>query len=141
MLDPASVTWRRVVDVNDKGLTRIITGLGDVPQAPLRETGFDLTAASEVMAILALTTGLSDLRARLGRIVVGRTPEGDPVTAEDVRCAGAMAALLRDAIRPNLVQTCEGGPALPCTPGPSPASPTATARCWLTWPGCVWPTT
>jgi formate--tetrahydrofolate ligase len=111
-LDPASVTWRRVVDVNDKGLSRVITGLGDVPQAPLRETGFDLTAASEIMAILALATSLTDLRARLGRIVVGRLADGTPVTAEGVHCAGAMAALLRDAIRPNLVQTCEGGPAL-----------------------------
>ena len=112
LLDPATVTWRRVLDVNDKGLARIITGLGDVPQAPLRETGFDLTAASEVMAILALATSLSDLRARLGRIVVGRTHDGTPVTTEMLRCAGAMAALLRDAVRPNLVQTCEGGPAL-----------------------------
>jgi formate--tetrahydrofolate ligase len=112
LVDPATVTWRRVVDVNDKGLGRIVTGLGDVPQAPLRETGFDLTAASEVMAILALATGLDDLRVRLGRIVVGRAPDGAPVTAEAVRCAGAMAALLRDAVRPNLVQTCEGGPAL-----------------------------
>ncbi len=111
-LDPASVTWRRVLDVNDKGLSRVITGLGDVPQAPLRETGFDLTAASEVMAILALATSLTDLRARLGRIVVGRMPDGSPVTAEEIRCAGAMAALLRDAVRPNLLQTCEGGPAL-----------------------------
>ncbi|QVL31782.1 formate--tetrahydrofolate ligase [Telmatocola sphagniphila] len=112
LVDPATVTWRRVLDVNDKGLSRIITGLGDLPQAPLRETGFDLTAASEVMAILALTTSLEDLRARLGRIIVARAPDGSPITAEAIRCAGAMAALLRDAIRPNLVQTCEGGPAL-----------------------------
>jgi formate--tetrahydrofolate ligase len=112
LVDPATVTWRRVLDVNDKGLSRIITGLGDLPQAPLRETGFDLTAASEVMAILALTTSLEDLRARLGRIIVARAPDGSPITAEAIRCAGAMTALLRDAIRPNLVQTCEGGPAL-----------------------------
>jgi formate--tetrahydrofolate ligase len=111
-LDPASVTWRRVLDVNDKGLAHIVTGLGDVPQAPLRETGFDLTAASEVMAILALATGLEDLRRRLGRILVGQTFDGTPVFAEGLRCAGAMAALLRDAVRPNLVQTCEHTPAL-----------------------------
>lgn len=112
LIDPVTVTWRRVVDVNDKGLSRIITGLGDIPQAPLRETGFDLTAASEVMAVLALATSMEDLRTRLGRIIVGRTPDGAPVTTEAIRCAGAMAALLHDAIRPNLVQTCEGGPAL-----------------------------
>ncbi len=110
-LDPKSVTWRRVVDVPDKGLSRIISGLGDVPQAPLRETGFDLTAASEVMAILALSSGMQDLRRRLGRILIGTTPDGHPVWAEDMGAAGAMAALLRDAIRPNLVQTAEHTPA------------------------------
>ena len=112
LIDPSSVTWRRVLDMNDKGLAHIVTGLDDVPQAPLRETGFELTAASEVMAVLALTTGLADLRVRLGRIVVGRTPEGQFVTAEELGAAGAMAALLKDAIRPNLVQTCEHTPAI-----------------------------
>jgi formate--tetrahydrofolate ligase len=111
-LDPNSITWRRVVDVSDKGLSHIVTGLGNVPQAPLRETGFDLTAASEVMAVLALATGFADLRKRLGRIVVGLTPDGKPVHAEDLNCAGAMAALVCDASRPNLVQTCENTPAL-----------------------------
>lgn len=112
VLDPSSVTWRRAVDMNDRGLGHIVSGLDDPPQAPLRETGFDLTAASEVMAIVSLAAGLSDLRQRLGRILVGTTPAGDPVFAEDLGCAGAMAALLRDAIRPNLVQTCEYTPAL-----------------------------
>jgi formate--tetrahydrofolate ligase len=110
-LDPATVTWRRVLDVSDKGLVSIITGRNQPPMAPLRETGFDLTAASEVMAILALARDFSDLRQRLGRILVGQTPEGAPVTAEAIGAAGAMAALLRDASRPNLVQTVEGTPA------------------------------
>jgi formate--tetrahydrofolate ligase len=110
-LDPASVTWQRAVDMNDKGLSHIVTGLGNLRQAPLRETGFSLTAASEVMAILALATSLDDLRQRIGRIFVGTTFDGAPVLAEDLGCAGAMTALLRDAIRPNLVQTCENTPA------------------------------
>ncbi|HSG70147.1 MAG TPA: formate--tetrahydrofolate ligase, partial [Planctomycetaceae bacterium] len=111
-LDPASISWRRVIDMNDKGLSSIITGLGHTRQAPLRETGFELTAASEVMAILSLASGLDDLRQRIGRIFVGTTFDGEPVFAETLRCAGAMTALLRDAIRPNLVQTCEHTPAL-----------------------------
>lgn len=111
-LEPTSVTWRRVVDVNDAGLRHIVTGLGDSQQRLLRETGFDLTAASEVMAILALAVSMQDLRKRLGRILVGLTLMGEPVFAEDLHCAGAMAALLRDAVRPNLVQTCEHTPAL-----------------------------
>lgn len=110
-LNPETVTWRRVLDLNDKGLASIVTGLGDRPQAPLRETGFDLTAASEVMAILALAADMEDLRRRLGKIFVGTTDNGDPVFAEDLGCAGAMAALLRDALRPNLVQTSEQTPA------------------------------
>ncbi|MFG0296757.1 MAG: formate--tetrahydrofolate ligase, partial [Maioricimonas sp. JB045] len=109
---PDGVTWRRCVDMSDKGLTRIVTGLGGWRQAPVRETGFDLTAASEVMAILALATDRNDLRKRLGRIVVGRSDEGTLVTAEEIGAAGAMAALMNDAVRPNLVQTCEGTPAL-----------------------------
>jgi len=109
---PDGVTWRRCVDMSDKGLTRIVTGLGHWRQAPVRETGFDLTAASEVMAILALATDRNDLRKRLGQIVVGRSDEGTLVTAEEIGAAGAMAALMNDAVRPNLVQTCEGTPAL-----------------------------
>jgi formate--tetrahydrofolate ligase len=111
-IDPGSVTWRRVLDLSDKGLSQIVTGLGALSQAPLRETGFDLTAASEVMAILALADGTADLRTRLGKIVVGHDNGGSAVTADDIGAAGAMAALLRDAIRPNLVQTCEGTPAI-----------------------------
>jgi formate--tetrahydrofolate ligase len=111
-LDPATVLWRRVIDVCDKGLANIITGRDEPPMAPLRETGFDLTAASEVMAIIALATDLQDMRKRLGRIVVGQTAEGALVTAEQIGAAGAMSALLVDAIRPNLVQTAEGTPAL-----------------------------
>lgn len=111
-LDPATVLWRRVIDVCDKGLANIITGRDEPPMAPLRETGFDLTAASEVMAIIALATDLQDMRKRLGRIVVGQTAEGALVTAEQIGAAGAMSALLVDAIRPNLVQTVEGTPAL-----------------------------
>ncbi|MDA0834537.1 MAG: formate--tetrahydrofolate ligase [Planctomycetota bacterium] len=109
---PETVTWRRVLDISDKGLTGIVTGLGNVPQAPLRETAFDLTAASEVMAILALAGDLNDLRQRIGRILVGLTPDGQPVTADDIGAAGAMTALMRDAVRPNLVQTCEHTPAI-----------------------------
>jgi len=112
LLDPATVTWQRALDVNDKGLAHIVTGLGAPPQAPLRETGFDLTAASEVTAILALATSFADLRRRLGRILVGSNPAGEPVFAEEIGCAGAMAALLRDAVRPNLVQTSDHTPAL-----------------------------
>ena len=112
VLDPATVTWQRALDVNDKGLSHIVTGLGGLPQAPVRETGFDLTAASEVMAILALATSFADLRRRLGRILVGLNPAGEPVFAEEIGGAGAMAALLRDAVRPNLVQTTDHTPAL-----------------------------
>lgn len=111
-IEPSTVTWRRALDMSDRGLARIITGLDDPPQAPRRETGFDLTAASEVMAVLALATDLADMRRRLGRIVIGETPDGRLVTADDLGCGGAMAALLREAIRPNLVQTCERTPAL-----------------------------
>jgi formyltetrahydrofolate synthetase len=97
--------------MNDRGLAHIVTGLRSL-RTPLRETGFDLTAASEVMAILALAADLHDLRARLGRIVAGSSFDGRPVTAEMLGAAGAMAALLRDAVRPNLVQTCEHTPAI-----------------------------
>jgi formate--tetrahydrofolate ligase len=112
LLDPATVTWQRALDVNDKGLAHIVTGLGNPPQAPQRETGFDLTAASEVMAILALATSFTDLRRRLGQIVVGLGHSDDPVFGEQTGCAGSTAALLRDAARANLVQTCEHRPAL-----------------------------
>lgn len=108
-LDPLKVTWRRCVDMNDGALRSIVIGLGGngIP----RETGFDLTAASEVMAVLALATSLSDLRRRLGRIVIGYTHQDLPVFAEDIRAAGAMTILLKDAIKPNLLQTLEHVPA------------------------------
>ena len=111
-LNADGILWRRVIDISDKGLAHIETGLDHVRQAPRRQTGFDLTAASEVMSILALATGLTDLRARLGRIVVARSPADELVTAEHIGAAGAMAALLRNALRPNLVQTVEHTPAI-----------------------------
>ena len=111
-LDLHNITWRRVVDINDRALRNIVVGLGGRLDGVPRESGFDITAASEVMATLALATSLSDLRARLGRIVVGYTKAGTPVTAEDLKAAGAMAVLLKDALKPNLMQTLEGGPAL-----------------------------
>lgn len=109
-IDPHTITWPRVVDVSDRALRKVIIGLGGAENGVPRETGFDIAVASEVMAILALTTGLKDLRERLGRIVVGYTHDGDAVTAEDLKCAGAMAVLLRDAIKPNVIQTLENTP-------------------------------
>ena len=109
-IDPFSITWPRVVDVSDRSLRRIIIGLGGKDNGVPREAGFDISVASEVMAILALTTGLKDLRQRLGRIVVGFTRGGKPVTAEDLHCAGAMTVLLKEAIKPNLLQTLEHTP-------------------------------
>ena len=111
-IDPRTITWRRCVDVSDNGLNHVITGLDHRPQAPLRETGFDITAASEVMAILSLSLSLTDLQQRLGRTVVACDFDRQPVTAADIKADGAMTALLRDAIRPNLVQTCEHTPAI-----------------------------
>jgi formate--tetrahydrofolate ligase len=111
-LDTRSIAWRRVLDVDDRALRNVVVGLGDRVDGVPRQTGFDITAASEVMVILSLATSLRDLRERLGRIVVGFTRAGEPVTAEQLRAAGAMAVLLRDAIKPNLLQTLEGTPAL-----------------------------
>ena len=111
-LDPSQVAWRRVVDINDRGLRQVVTGLGGKANGLPRETGFDITAASEVMAVLALADSLEDLRRRLGRIVIGWTPAGNPVTAEDIGCAGAMAVMLKEAIKPNLMQTIENTPVL-----------------------------
>ena len=111
-LDPRNVTWRRVLDVNDRALRNVVIGLGARLDGVPRQSGFDITAASEIMAILTLSASLPDLRRRLGRIVVGTTTAGEPVTAEDVKAAGAMAVILKDAIKPNLLQTLEGGPAL-----------------------------
>ncbi|MGB9347038.1 MAG: formate--tetrahydrofolate ligase, partial [Ilumatobacteraceae bacterium] len=111
-LDAHQITWRRSIDVNDRSLRNVVTGLGTRLDGIPRETGFDITAASEVMATLALCSDLQDLRRRLGRIVVGYTKSGDPVTADDIEVAGAMAVILREAIKPNLMQTLENTPVL-----------------------------
>lgn len=111
-IDPDTITWRRVMDVNDRALRKIIVGLGGRSTGGVpRETGFDISVASEVMAILALTTSLEDMRERFGRIVVGMTRDKKPVTAEQIGAAGAMTVLMRDALRPNLLQTIENTPA------------------------------
>jgi formate--tetrahydrofolate ligase len=106
------VLWKRVIDMNDRALRDIVIGLGGRTEGIPRESGFDITAASEVMAILCLANGIADLKERLGRIVVGFRPDGTAVHAADLKAVGAMAALLRDAIKPNLAQTTEGVPAL-----------------------------
>jgi formate--tetrahydrofolate ligase len=111
-IDPRRVLWRRVIDMNDRALRNVIVGLGGPAQGVPRETGFDITASSEVMAMLCLASGVDDLRARLERTLVAFTEGGEPVTAAQVSAAGAMLALLRDALEPNLVQTLEGTPAL-----------------------------
>ncbi len=111
-LDSRRILWRRVLDMNDRALRDIGIGLGGRSEGVPRETGFDITAASEVMAILCLAKDVADLKERLGRIVLGFRTDGTPVHAADLRAVGAMAALLRDAIKPNLVQTAEGVPAL-----------------------------
>jgi formate--tetrahydrofolate ligase len=111
-IDPHGITWRRVLDVNDRSLRNIVSGLGTREDGTPRQTGFDITAASEVMAVLALATSLQDLRARFGRIVVGYTAQGEPVTAEELKAAGAMTVIMRDAIKPNLLQTLENTPVL-----------------------------
>ena len=111
-IDPRRIIWKRVVDMNDRELRNIVAGLGGKAHGVPREDGFDITVASEVMAILCLADSLHDLKERLKRIVVAYTYEGKPVTAEDIRAAGAMAALLKDAVKPNLVQTLENVPAI-----------------------------
>jgi formate--tetrahydrofolate ligase len=108
-LDPQAVLWRRSLDLNDRALRRVRIGLGGGSNGVERETGFDITAASEVMAILALSSGLPDLRERLGRILIGLTRDGRPVRAAAIKAQGAMTAVLREAIKPNLVQNIEGG--------------------------------
>ena len=108
---PEDITWRRVVDIEDRALRSIVTGLGGSPNAPLRETGFDIVAASEIMAVLALASDLNDLRRRLSRVTIATSKKGERVTAEDVGAVGSLMALLRHAVLPNLVQTTEGWPA------------------------------
>ncbi|HEY4721629.1 MAG TPA: formate--tetrahydrofolate ligase, partial [Anaerolineae bacterium] len=110
-IDPASITWQRVVDTNDRLLRGIQIGLGDEEKGNERFTGFDIAVASEIMAILGLTTGLQDMRERLGRIVFGTNKSGEAITAEDLSVAGALTVLMKDAIMPNLMQTLEGTPA------------------------------
>jgi len=110
-LDARRITWRRVVDMNDRALRDVVTSLGGVANGFPRQTGYDITVASEIMAILCLATGLEDLERRLGQIVVGGTREGEYITARDLKADGAMAVLLRDALMPNLVQTLENNPA------------------------------
>ena len=110
-IDPRRITWRRCVDMNDRQLRNIVDGLGGMTNGVPREDGFDITVASEIMAVLCLSSSLADLKARLGRIIVGYTYDGKPVTASDLKAAGAMTALLVEAIKPNLVQTLEGTPA------------------------------
>jgi formate--tetrahydrofolate ligase len=111
-VDMHNITWRRVLDVNDRALRNIVIGLGGRGDGVPRQTGFDITAASEVMATLALARSLADLRARLARIVIGYKRDGTPVTAEQLDAAGAMAVILRDAVKPNLLQTLENTPVL-----------------------------
>ena len=110
-IDPYTITWKRVVDANDRALRSIVIGLGAKDDGVPRETGYDIAVASEVMAILALTTSLKDMRQRLGRIVIGQNYSKEPVTAEQLGVAGAMAVLMKDALMPNLMQTLEGTPA------------------------------
>src|SRR5712691_8080859 len=126
-IDPLTVSWRRCVDMNDRALRGVVVGLGGRANGYVRESGFDITAASEVMAIVAVARDLFDLRRRLGAITVGYTFGGEPVTAEQLKAAGAMTVLLKDALKPNLVQTLEASPCS-STADRSPTSPTATTR-------------
>lgn len=111
-IDPARITWRRCVDMNDRQLRNIEDGLGGGKNGVPRKDGYDITVASEIMAVLCLASSLTDLKARLARVIVGYTYEGKPVTAGDLKAEGAMTALLKDAVKPNLVQTLEGTPAI-----------------------------
>jgi formate--tetrahydrofolate ligase len=110
-IDPLTVSWRRCMDMNDRSLRDVVTGLGGRVNGYPRQTGFDITAASEVMAVVAVARDLHDLRERLGRITIGETYDGEPISAEQIGAAGAMTVLLKDALKPNLVQTLEGQPA------------------------------
>jgi len=110
-IDPDSITWRRVVDTNDRMLRGITVGQGPEEKGFTRSTGFDITVASEIMAILALATSLGDMRERLGRMVIGTNRKGEPITADDIGCSGALTVLMKDTIMPNLMQTLEGTPA------------------------------
>ena len=111
-IDPKQITWKRCVDMNDRQLRNVIDGLGGKAHGVPREDGFDITVASEIMAVFCLASDILDLKEKLGRIIVGYSYAGTPVTAHDLKAEGAMAALLKDALKPNLVQTLEGTPAL-----------------------------
>jgi methylenetetrahydrofolate dehydrogenase (NADP+)/methenyltetrahydrofolate cyclohydrolase/formyltetrahydrofolate synthetase/formate--tetrahydrofolate ligase len=111
-IDPASITWRRVLDTSDRMLRQITIGQGPEEKGMTRVTGFDISVASEIMAVLALTTGLADMRERLGRMVIGSSRSGEPVTADDLGVGGALTVLMKDAMMPNLMQTLEGTPAM-----------------------------
>lgn len=107
-IDPYAVSWRRVLDMNDRSLRNVITGLGDMGDGPMRQTGFDITVASELMAILALSKDLADMRARIGAMIMARSRKGEALTADRIGVAGAMAVLMKDALKPNMLQTLEG---------------------------------
>ncbi|GAA5968235.1 hypothetical protein JCM11641_003780 [Rhodosporidiobolus odoratus] len=109
-IDPEKISWRRVVDTNDRYLRKIVTGLGPAEKGLTLDTGFDIAVASECMAVLALATSLSDMRDRLGRMVIGESRSGVPITCDDIGCTGSLAILMKDAIKPNLMQTMEGTP-------------------------------
>ncbi|KAJ9697832.1 hypothetical protein PVL29_007112 [Vitis rotundifolia] len=111
-IDPDSITWRRVMDVNDRFLRKITIGQGPEEKGMVRETGFDISVASEIMAVLALTTSLADMRERLGKMVIGNSKAGEPITADDLGVGGALTVLMKDAINPTLMQTLEGTPVL-----------------------------
>jgi len=106
-IDPETITWNRVIDTNDRFLRKITIGRNSTEQGHEREAGFDIAVGSECMAVLALTTGLRDMRERLGAMVVATSKQGDPVTADDIGVGGALAVLMKDAIKPNLMQTLE----------------------------------
>ena len=129
-IDLRRIVWKRVVDMNDRALRNIIVGLGGVNNSMPREGGFDITVASEVMACFCLSESLAELRERLGRIIVAYTRDRKPVTAADLKAHGAMTVLLKEALKPNLVQTLEGNPAFIHGAGRSPISPTAATVCW-----------
>ena len=139
-LDPRAITWRRVLDVNDRALRNIVVGLGARADGVPRQTGFDITAASEVMVILALTTSLQDMRERMGRIVVGYTYDGEPVTAEQLKAAGAMTALHARRRQAEPAADARARRRSSCTPGRSGTSPPATPRSWPTRSGSGWAT-
>lgn len=111
-IDPDSITWRRVMDINDRFLRKMTIGQGPEEKGMVRETGFDISVASEIMAVLALTTSLKDMRERLGKMVIGNSKAGDPITADDLGVGGALTVLMKDAIHPTLMQTLEGTPVL-----------------------------